>query len=391
MLFDPRTRRTTRLVIVICALAVLPLLAQRELAIEQAGLQKPRLFSPTQAPADAKYVGTQACVLCHAEQAAAQPNTPMGKALHAAADCQILREHPALEFRQGDYTYKIARTGQQSVYTVTDGKHTFSAPILWCFGLGKAGQTYVFGHNGQLYESRISFYKETKALDLTLGALGSTPRSIEEAAGRLMHSAETKECFSCHATAAVSEGRLQLDKLTPGVNCEACHGPGAEHVALAKAGRVQAAPDKQIFNPAHLNPYDLSQQFCGACHRSWEQVMMMRVQGVANVRFQPYRLHYSPCYDPEDQRITCTACHDPHKPLAQGATAYDAKCLACHQTKTTAQRAAQTVGHSKAKACRVGTEKCASCHMPEYEMPGSHFKFTDHMIRIVKLNEPYPN
>ena len=33
--------------------------------------------------------------------------------------------------------------------------------------------------------------------------------------------------------------------------------------------------------------------------------------GVANVRFQPYRLISSKCYDAEDSRIRCTACHDP--------------------------------------------------------------------------------
>jgi hypothetical protein len=29
--------------------------------------------------------------------------------------------------------------------------------------------------------------------------------------------------------------------------------------------------------------------------------------------------------------------------------------------------------------------------MPKYELPGAHFKFTDHRIRIVKAGEPYPD
>jgi len=28
--------------------------------------------------------------------------------------------------------------------------------------------------------------------------------------------------------------------------------------------------------------------------------------------------------------------------------------------------------------------------MPKVEIPGSHFKFTDHRIRIVRPGEPYP-
>jgi hypothetical protein len=29
--------------------------------------------------------------------------------------------------------------------------------------------------------------------------------------------------------------------------------------------------------------------------------------------------------------------------------------------------------------------------MPKIEIPGSHFQFTDHRIRVVKAGEPFPN
>jgi hypothetical protein len=29
--------------------------------------------------------------------------------------------------------------------------------------------------------------------------------------------------------------------------------------------------------------------------------------------------------------------------------------------------------------------------MPKVEIPGAHFKFTDHRIRIARPGEPYPN
>jgi formate-dependent nitrite reductase cytochrome c552 subunit len=38
----------------------------------------------------------------------------------------------------------------------------------------------------------------------------------------------------------------------------------------------------------------------------------------------------------------------------------------------------------------VGTQKCAACHMPKVEIPGTHTSFTDHWIRVVKPNEPVP-
>jgi formate-dependent nitrite reductase cytochrome c552 subunit len=34
---------------------------------------------------------------------------------------------------------------------------------------------------------------------------------------------------------------------------------------------------------------------------------------------------------------------------------------------------------------------CVTCHMPKLELPGAHFAFTDHYIRIVQPNIPYPD
>ena len=46
-------------------------------------------------------------------------------------------------------------------------------------------------------------------------------------------------------------------------------------------------------------------------------------------------------------------------------------------------RAAMTEG--------VQSERCHGGHMPRLDLPGAHKKFTDHMIRIVKANEQYPD
>jgi formate-dependent nitrite reductase cytochrome c552 subunit len=38
-----------------------------------------------------------------------------------------------------------------------------------------------------------------------------------------------------------------------------------------------------------------------------------------------------------------------------------------------------------------GTEKCVTCHMPKYEVQDMHYKFTEHMIRVVKTGAPFPD
>jgi hypothetical protein len=366
--------------------------------------------SPTQAPPGARYAGSLVCAKCHTSEAS-QLSTPMARALEAAAECDILRAHPRLAFRTGAYSYKITRQGNTSTYTVTDGHANLSEPILWAFGLGEAGQTYVFKHNGSYYESRVSFFNDTHGLDFTLGASRSVPTSLDEAAGRVMHAADEQACFGCHSTGAVSGSRLEVERMTPGVTCESCHGPGAEHVAAVQSGNPGPS---HIFNPGKLNRGDLA-DFCGSCHRSWMQVELMHLKSIQNVRFQPYRLALSKCFDQDDPRISCLACHDPHRNAKREPASYDAKCLACHQSsaeRASAGRAASAGSRPPvsrpavlrkdasgaslqtkqvlASACPVVQRSCVTCHMPKYSLPGAHFKFTDHRIRVVHPKESYP-
>jgi hypothetical protein len=109
---------------------------------------------------------------------------------------------------------------------------------------------------------------------------------------------------------------------------------------------------------------------------------MSERNGLSNVRFQPYRIFNSRCYS-TDARIGCTACHDPHGPLEHNAAFYDLKCLACHQVSKTTE--------ANVRLCKIGKRDCASCHMPKIALPGAHFQFTDHRIRIVRPGAPYPN
>jgi hypothetical protein len=348
-------------------------------------------WRPTQAPAGARYAGSKACAQCHAKLAT-QLATPMAMALETAEEGRILRRHARLTFKIGAYSYSITREGSRSVYKVSDGKDTVSTPILWAFGQGKAGQTYVVEIDRKYYESRVSFYNDVRGLDLTMGAPRAEPRSLTEAVGHRLDGADARDCFSCHATGVVSGARLQTDRLTPGVTCEGCHGPGEKHIEAMKA---RDFADKRILNPGRFDANGQT-EFCGACHRSWTQVMLMPPQGLGNVRFQPYRIFGSKCYSFEDRRIACAACHNPHEELRRDPAYYDSKCLACHRAGEAAPPAtgggagASTTSAPTTAACKVGKRNCAECHMPKYELPGAHFKFTDHRIRVVKPGEPYP-
>jgi Cytochrome c554 and c-prime len=323
------------------------------------------------------YRGVRECATCHPAQARPQPETSMAHALETVAECRILREHPFLTFADGKFRYRIERKGDGSIYSVTDGQETITAPVLWAFGLGSAGQTYVFEHGGELFQSRVSYYASIGALDLTIGARNLAPQSLLQAAGQVMDGGEKLRCFGCHSTNSAAGRTLTLDKLTPGVQCERCHGSSEAHLGGVKRGEPKAA---FVMQPLGKLSTEELLNFCGQCHRTWEEIASSGTLGVSNVRFQPYRLTNSKCYDSEDARISCIACHDPHQEINREDASYDAKCKACHAG-----------GKPAAKACPTAKSGCTSCHMPKIEIPGSHHGFTDHQIRIVRANAPYPN
>ena len=320
------------------------------------------------------------CATCHEEQALPQPQTPMAHAIELPPHNQVLTAHPSLIFRKDGYTYSVVTKDGRSVYTVTDGTHTISLPIMWA--MGAQAQTWVLERNGSMYESRVSYYPSIHALQITTGDEQLAPKNLDEAIGRPIGTDEAKACFNCHGTNSIHNHQLDLQAMHPGLTCERCHVGVQAHAAGMLAGSASAPIPPSL---GKLQPEDLS-NFCGQCHRSWETVVRAHWKGPADVRFQPYRLANSRCFNGADPRISCVACHDPHQNVIRNITYYDAKCLACH-----GQPAASKTESPAPKACPVAKSRCVSCHMPQESLPNGLLRFTDHQIRIVKANEPYPN
>jgi hypothetical protein len=319
---------------------------------------------------------TVTCARCHQKQASTQPGTQMGHAMQVPGDNDTLRAHPELTFRREQYTYTVKTQNGQTQYIVSDGTHSISIPVVW--SMGAQAQTWLLDHNGRMYESLVSYYPSIEGLALTVGDDRLEPKTLEEAIGRPLLEEGVTTCFGCHASNAVIGHKLNLTSLKPGLTCEHCHVDAGAHLASIAQG------DWTVFPPElkDLSSEDIS-NFCGQCHRTWELVVRAGWRGTSNVRFQPYRLAISKCFDGADPRISCIACHDPHQKVVRGASFYDSKCLACHSP-------AMSAAAPHAKVCSVAKVNCASCHMPKVPFPGGHFVFTDHDIRIVKPNEPYP-
>ena len=306
----------------------------------------------------------------------------MGRGLQLAGTNPTLLSHPKLTFEKWGYTYLVETKAKQSTYSVTDGTRTVTLPIRWTFG--KGAQTWVFERNGTYYESLVSYYPSIDRLDVTTGDSELLPKNIDEAVGRKLGNNEVKDCFGCHSSLAVSGGKLDLNSMEPGVTCEHCHLGASAHMIAAFQGEAMGTVPPNL---RELTSEDLS-NFCGQCHRTWEMVVRGRWRGEINVRFQPFRLANSKCFDGTDPRISCIACHDPHRDLNRDTKSYDAKCLVCHSSRNAQEKdSAETA----AKTCPAATSDCAGCHMPQVKLPNGLMTFHDHHIRIVRPGVPYPD
>jgi len=332
-------------------------------------------------PANA-FLGNSACARCHADVVAAQATTSMARTAMLAPASEHLRQHP-LDYKLGPYAYAAAQKGDAATYSVADGNSSYSVNLQWAFGI-RMGQSFLFERNGGIFMAPLTYYPEAGRWDFTVDQPHAVPESFDKAVGRRLLDAEIRGCFNCHNTAATTSDKFEPQRSTPGVTCEACHGPGADHVAAVKAGLADQGAT-MIFNPRHLSPVE-SIDFCGACHRTWWDVTLSGSTGKTSLRFPPYRLENSRCWGKGDARLSCVACHDPHRPLEREAAAYDVRCLSCH---VNVQGAKTTADHPGA-ACPVARKECVSCHMPKAIVTDIPVKFTDHQIRVVRGDEEIP-
>lgn len=336
-------------------------------------------FSPAPALAEqeSRKDSPLTCATCHAGVVRAYKAAPMHHAMEPDGANTQLIAHPDLTLTLGAFTYHVVTKDSHTTYSVTNGSNTISAPIRWIFG--QKTQTWIIEKDGQFYETLVSYYPRDNVLDTTPDDAGIKPGTLLEAMGRHVSADEARTCFDCHSSGLVPGEKLVPSATIPGIACERCHQGAQQHMA-------DAARDDLKTIPKSLKRLDSQQisNFCGRCHRSFDNVIRDRLHGNQTIRFQPYRLALSKCFIGNDPRISCLACHNPHQPADRVASHYDAKCLACHSS------AKEHPPAPGAKMCPVSKSDCTGCHMPKVEISGNHAQFTDHYIRILRPGESAP-
>jgi predicted CXXCH cytochrome family protein len=256
-----------------------------------------------------------------------------------------------------------------------------------------------------------------------------------------------ESCLFCHNTKPSKRPvrgfagllyRSQVNEL--GIACEACHGPGAEHVRINRdparrfAVRYAGRGDETIVNPLRLS-VERADAVCAHCHaghvpnaEAWdretvtdpfnagddllrantvfwseaEQKALYKGQPARNLRPVPLdgrfwgdgtplttALEYqgmalSACYEGGHGKMKCVSCHSmhqgrPHFQLNRGMETNDA-CYQCHDSYR--DRLAEHTHHAADSAGSL----CYNCHMPYqvYSLLDTH---RSHRIAVPRIKD----
>ena len=293
----------------------------------------------------APFAGSEACAKCHPAEYRTQSVSRHAKALRRTADTDLaalLISRPLRERSGVEFSYAPAENGIRVF--ITQGKSRADALLEWAFGAGAQAITPVGRRDGRFFEHRISWYREPGQAARTLGHPGEPSRAVNDALGIVQDRETITRCFNCHAT-GVKPGP-DLSEMQPGVTCERCHGPGANHVA----------------SPSRTNILKRSSvQFCAECHR-----LDASLDDPAAVRFQPVGLTASRCFKASGT-LSCLTCHSPHTDARHDVSD---RCLSCHASG----------GRAVVNCGRAKRLDCVPCHMKKVS-PFPFLTFTDHRIR----------
>jgi Flp pilus assembly protein TadD len=207
-------------------------------------------------------------------------------------------------------------------------------------------------------------------------------------------------CFSCHVSQLSKNYDLKSDSYhtawaEPGINCETCHGPSAEHARLFRELPTnQPAPaDLKLIVTKKLS-IEQRNAMCAPCHAKMSPVTMNFAPGeryfdhfdlvaFENADFYPdgrdlgenytytqWRLN--PCA--KSGKLDCLHCHTSsgRYRFKDAARANDA-CLPCHE-----ERVKNAPAHTHHEAGTPGNQ-CISCHMPMTEF--ARMRRSDHSMR----------
>lgn len=248
------------------------------------------------------YVGSEACFKCHPDQ--------------------------YNDFRVSGHPYKIQKAETAKYW-----------PLPLPKGYNWDDISYVIG--GATKKAR---YMDKKGYIITSAKDGSelkTQYNLADGTWSFYEKGKKKpyDCGECHTTGYKKEGKQDgLEGIVgtweaPGIQCEACHGPGSDHIKSGDKAKIKV---------------DKASSACGKCHIRGTKEKIPAGKG-----FIQHHEQYNEMLAGHHKGLDCVTCHNPHK-KAEFSIKKD--CSSCHSKQ---------LADYKGTAMEAVGVSCVDCHMPK--------------------------
>ncbi|MEH6492680.1 multiheme c-type cytochrome [Halopseudomonas sp.] len=384
---------------------------------------------PTEKSAAADYVGMQACVGCHAEQAERFTGSHHDLAMQESTDASVLGDFNDRTFTFGGVTSRFFRRGDAFMVNTADAQGEYHDYLArYTFGVYPL-QQYLLALPGGRYQAfsvawdaRPEEEGGQRWFQLNPEFNGDEPDKAFHWTGRNFNWNLT--CAECHSTnlqrnydPVSNSYDTQWDDIN--VACESCHGPGSLH--------LQWSADPQQLSPEQLSRKGLTLNFderreaiwqhnpqtgqpersiaknseteiqaCAACHSRRAQLFddnapaQQLVESFLLSNLDQGLYHADGQIQDEvfvhgsfvqskmyDAGVTCSDCHDPHS-LELKASG-NGVCLQCHIAAEY-----ETPKHHFHES--LAGSQCVDCHMPATTYMGVDPR-RDHSLRIPRPDQ----
>lgn len=369
--------------------------------------------APSRAENPSGFVGVQVCTGCHQQQSDLWRGSHHALAMQPATEATVIGDFSGATVSHFGVLTTLSRAdGKFRVHTDGPDGALHDYDIAYTFGVAPLQQYLIALPGGRLQALGIAWDSRPK----TEGGqrwFQLYPDQKLPAGDRLHWTGRDQtwnyQCADCHSTNLSKNYDLTTDTYKTSwvdvdVSCEACHGPGARHVAWAqpytgpqaRKPLPAASPTEHFGLTNWLKPTDdghwemnaetgIAQRTeklvsaeldtCAACHSRRRPIVPNALPGpslldsYAPALLEPGLYHADGQIDGEvfeygsfvqsrmyQAGVTCSNCHEPHSATlrAEGNTL----CAQCHMPEKF-----DTAAHTHHPVGSTGAQ-CVNCHMP---------------------------
>ena len=352
---------------------------------------------------DATFVGRENCVDCHQEAYELWLGSDHDNAMDLANEQTVLGDFNNAEFEHGGVVSRFYKQGDEYfVFTEGPGGEMAEFEVRYTFGVEPLQQYLVPFPGGRVQALPIAWDTERQRwFTLNPDAVISPDDWLHWTRNGQNWNGMCAECHSTNLRKNYDAGNKTFNTTWSeiDVSCEACHGPGSQHVAWAEIdpmGRPESEDYSLVVNTRGMDNRE-QVELCAPCHSRRSEVgdydhsqanllenlvPSLLAEGVYHADGQILEEDYvwgsfvqSKMYQ---NGVRCSDCHDVHS-LALHKEGNEL-CLQCHQADT--YDAYEHHFHQKVFEGQPSDGAlCIKCHMPEQPFMVIDYR-ADHSLRV---------